>query len=137
MRMVAALLLLASCATSPSTPPSERVAGCWIARDGANATTMRWFPGADGAFNGELLRYTAAGAGEHESYVLRPSVEGWELCQTMSADASQCWFVAQGTSGSLEGGRAFIDSHRDRLRIAIVNEGEELVLFQGNRDGCD
>jgi hypothetical protein len=45
--------------------------------------------------------------------------------------------VATGNSGSLEGGRAFIDIHRDRLRIAILDGRVERVIFQGARDGCD
>jgi hypothetical protein len=45
--------------------------------------------------------------------------------------------VARGEGGSLEGGRAFIDTHGERLRIAVVGDGPERVIFQGRRDGCD
>jgi hypothetical protein len=45
--------------------------------------------------------------------------------------------VAQGESGSLEGGRAFIDAFSDRLRISVVGDGDERTIFQGRRDGCD
>lgn len=138
MRALFALVLMASCATSPPATPYERVAGCWIDRVGDNdAVTMRWLPGAGGELNGDLLRYTSAGAGGREMYVLRQTAIAWTLCETTEGAAGTCWNVAQGESGSLEGGRAFIDAHGDRLRIAILDGGSERVLFQGRRDGCD
>jgi len=138
MRVLVALVLLASCATAPPTTPSERVAGCWIARgEGGDAVTMRWLPGPAGTLNGDLLRYTSAGASGREAYVLREGAGAWTLCETTEGSAGACWTVAQSESGSLEGGRAFIDAHGDRLRIAILDGGGERVLFQGNRDGCD
>ncbi|MEZ6023847.1 MAG: hypothetical protein R3C16_10655 [Hyphomonadaceae bacterium] len=46
--------------------------------------------------------------------------------------------MAQGRSGSLQGGRAFIDASGERLRIAVVSEaGAERIIFNGRRDGCD
>jgi len=138
MRALIALLLVAACATSPPPPPSQRVHGCWIDRVGDNdAVTMRWLPNAAGEFNGDLLRYSSAGAGGRETYVLRQTAEAWNLCETTEGSAGACWPVAEGASGSLEGGRAFIDAHGERLRIAILDGGGERVLFQGRRDGCD
>lgn len=138
MRALIALLLVASCATAPALTPAERVAGCWIDRVGDNdAVTMRWLPGAAGALNGDLLRYSSAGAGGRESYVLRQTAEAWALCETTEGSGGACWNVAEGQTGSLEGGRAFIDAHGERLRIAILDGGGERVLFQGRRDGCD
>ena len=138
MRALVALVALASCATTPPLAPDERVAGCWIARgDGGDAVTMRWLPGAAGEVNGDLLRYTSAGAGGRESYVLRQTAIAWTLCETTEGGAGACWAVAQAESGSLEGGRAFSDAHGERLRIAILDGGGERVLFQGRRDGCD
>jgi hypothetical protein len=51
--------------------------------------------------------------------------------------ATKCWIVARGAGGSLEGGRVFIDTHGERLRITVAGDGPERVIFQGNRDGCD
>lgn len=71
-------------------------------------------------------------------YTLEPSDEGHSICE-LGADgaATKCWRVARGEGGSLEGGRVFIDAHGERLRIAVVGDGPEQVIFQGNRDGCD
>jgi len=136
MRALVALLALASCATTPA-PPQERLAGCWIDRDDAGgAVTMRWLPDASGQMRGELLRYTSAGAGGHESYVLRARLDnGVNLCQI--GDPETCWKIAQGESGSLEGGRAFIDTHGEALRITVSNGADERLIFDGRRDGCD
>jgi hypothetical protein len=136
MRAVLAALLVASCATLP--PPSTRLAGCWIDRnDDGTATTMRWMPDESrpGVFNGALLNYTATGAGEAERYTLQPRGRAWDLCR---AGTTQCWEVAQSSSGSLEGGRAFIDAHGDRLRVSVLDfRTEERIIFSGARDGCD
>lgn len=135
MRAFAAALCVAACATLP--PPNERVAGCWIARDDFGATTMRWLPDRErpGVLAGDWLRYQRNGAATARSYTLAQEGEGWRLCLT-GANA-QCWDVAQGEGGSLEGGRAFIDAGRDRLRIAVHSGGREDVIFSGRRDGCD
>lgn len=135
MRAFVLCVMLAACVTSP--PPPERVAGCWIARGAVgSATTMRWLPGPDGALTGDLLRYAQSGVTTRESYRLQPNGEAWTLCQS-TASGEACWRVAQGQRGSLQGGRAFIDSHRDRLRIAVVTPGAQRVVFDGARDGCD
>ncbi len=138
MRALALVVMVAACATTGEAPP-DRLAGCWIARDGSGgATTMRWLPDTErpGALRGERLVYTAEGAGPSESYRLEPRGDRWALCQA-SAEGERCWQVAQGEQGSLEGGRAFIDAHSEQLRISIVGDGPERVVFQGNRDGCD
>lgn len=136
MRAIAALLLLASCATAQATAP-ERLQGCWIERsDVGGAVTMRWLPDASGELRGDLLRYGTSGVSARERYVLRPRDSGYAVCQIAAAE--QCWVVAQGESGSLEGGRAFIDSYGgERLRISVIDAGGQRVVFQGRRDGCD
>jgi hypothetical protein len=48
----------------------------------------------------------------------------------------RCWRVAEGDGGSLEGGRAFIDAHGDRLRITVLGDGPEHLIFYGRRQGC-
>lgn len=139
MRALFALLLTAACATVAGETPASRVAGCWIARDDAGgATTMRWLPDPQrpGALQGDRLVYAGSGATESERYRLQASGQTWSLCQIETA-GERCWQVAEGNEGSLEGGRAFIDAHREDLRITIVGDGADRVVFQGARDGCD
>jgi hypothetical protein len=139
MRAVLASLLVAACATAASdrTPP-ERVVGCWINRD-VGASTMRWSPDREheGVLIGSRITYGQTGVASARRYSLQPSEEGWSLCELEAGVATRCWQVAQGEGGSLEGGRAFIDAHGDRLRIAVVGDGPERVIFYGQRDGCD
>jgi hypothetical protein len=139
MRPLLAFVAVAGCATASLSSPAQRVAGCWIAREEAGAaTTMRWFTdaGRPGALVGETLVYGSEGATQIERYRLEPRGETWALCQIESA-GERCWQVAQGEEGSLEGGRAFIDSHREVLRISVVGDGSERLIFEGQRDGCD
>lgn len=135
----AACLLAAACATTP-TPPAQRLAGCWINRETASVTTMRWLPdqARPGALSGALLVYSGAGATSNSHYSLEPSEMGSSLCELDSGGAAtRCWVVAEGESGSLERGRAFIDTHGERLRITIIGDGPERLIFSGRRDGCD
>jgi hypothetical protein len=139
MRALFVLLLTAACATVSAETPGSRVAGCWIARDGSGgATTMRWLRDTQrpSALHGDGLVYGADGATQSERYRLEPNGETWSLCQ-IEAAGERCWQVAEGEEGSLEGGRAFIDAHRENLRITIVGDGADRVVFQGARDGCD
>lgn len=139
MRLAAALaLLIAGCATTPEAP-AERVAGCWIQRDSWGAVTMRWLPdaGRPGALRGELLTYRS-GEPTRASYSLESSEIGASLCQLGDdGAATRCWQVAEGEGGSLEDGRAFIDRYGGRLRITIIGDGPDRVIFSGARDGCD
>ena len=139
MRALFALLLTAACATTLAGQPTDRVAGCWIARDGSGgATTMRWLPDPQrsGSLRGDKLVYASGGATQNETYRLDPNGEAWTLCQ-IETGGERCWQVAQGQEGSLEGGRAFIDTHAEDLRITVVGDGQDRVIFQGARDGCD
>lgn len=136
-----ACLMLAACVTGGSArTPDDLVRGCWINRD-AGATTMRWLPNPQrpGVLAGHKLIYRQAGPPEATRFSLEPSEEGWSLCEldAQGGAAVSCWQVAQGEGGSLEGGRVFIDAHGDRLRITIIGDGAERILFQGRRDGCD
>ncbi|MBC7770124.1 MAG: hypothetical protein H7124_15175 [Phycisphaerales bacterium] len=137
---VAACLLASACATAaPAGPPSERLAGCWINRD-AGAVTMRWLPdrARPGVLTGSRLVYGQTGVTRSTRYSLEPSDSGSSLCE-LGADgaATRCWAVAEGEGGSLEGGRAFIDAHGDRLRISVIGDGPDQDIFHGRRDGCD
>jgi hypothetical protein len=139
-RAVACLLFVAACATGSSElPPDQQLRGCWINRD-VGATTMRWLPdrARPDVLAGSRLVYRQSGAPVSTRYSLEPSDEGHSLCE-LGADgaATKCWRVARGQGGSLEGGRVFIDAHGQRLRITVVGDGPERVIFQGNRDGCD
>jgi len=140
MRAIALCCALAACASfEPSAAPPERVAGCWINRE-VVATTMRWrrHPERSGVVTGAKLVYGAAGVRSSARYTLEPSETGWSLCELdTSGAASQCWDVAQGLGGSLEGGRAFIDANGDQLRISVLGDGPERIIFHGRRDGCD
>lgn len=139
MRVAAACLLLAACATAGvPKPPPERVAGCWISRESV-VSTMRWLPDASrpGALVGSRLQY-AAGGPIRTRYSMEPSAAGWSFCEIDDAGAaSRCWLVAEGQGGSLEGGRVFIDAYGDRLHINVIGDGSDLLIFRGRRDGCD
>jgi hypothetical protein len=141
MRALAATLLLSACVTAGETgAPPERVAGCWINRD-VGVSTMRWLPHRErpGVLNGVKHVYRQTGAPIVTRFTLEPSDAGWSLCEldAAGAAATRCWQVAQGEGGSLEGGRAFIDAHGDRLRIVVIGDGPERAIFHGRRDGCD
>lgn len=136
MRALIACLVLAGCvAAGDSRPPPDRVAGCWANRD-TGAVLMRWVsdPSNPAALIGVR---TTLGINDQRSerFALAPEGDGWKLCR--QADTPQCWAVAQGDGGSLEGGRAFIDSGGDDLRIAVVGDGPERVIFQGRRTRCN
>lgn len=141
MRAAAAcLLFVAACASvAPPRSPDQRLAGCWINRD-VGATTMRWLPdrARPGVLAGSKLVYRQGGAPVATRYSLEPSESGWSMCEIDAGGAAtRCWEVAQGQGGSLEGGRVFIDAHGDRLRISVIGDGPDRVLFHGRRDGCD
>lgn len=139
-RSLALLLFVAACATTAQVTPAQRAAGCWIDRpDGGPVTTMRWLPDAErpGALHGAKLVYADDTASANEAYILEERAGAWTMCQLEPA-GERCWLVAQGESGSLEGGRAFIDLLGSRLRVSVMDVvGGERVVFQGDRDGCD
>lgn len=140
MRHAAALLVfLAACASAPdATPPGEQLRGCWINRD-AGAITMRWLPDREraGVLSGVRHIYRQGGA-QVTRFTLEPSEEGASMCELdASGAATKCWRVARGDSGSLDGGRVFIDADGERLRISVAGDGPERTIFQGRRDGCD
>lgn len=138
MRVVLVCALLAACATGPAPSPAQRLAGCWINRD-ARAVTMRWNEDAarPGTLIGTKTSFGIAGVNASERYALEPQGAGWRLCQRQNAgEEVRCWDVAQGEGGSLEGGRVFIDGGGDSVRIAVIGEGPERVIFQGRREGC-
>jgi hypothetical protein len=131
----AALLLLSACATSP---PPERLAGCWIARhEGAATRTMRWLPDPSrpGVLVGDLLIYETPP--RNARFTLEPRDAGWVFCAHEGQGEPRCRAVAEGERGSLEGGRVFIDAYGESLRISMVGEGPEQIIFRGQRDGCD
>lgn len=139
MRALIAALLVTACATAaPEGSPAQRVAGCWIDRTVGGAVTMRWLPDPQraGALRGSRTTYGASGTNRNEEYRLEQRGEAWTMCQVEAA-GEQCWQVAEGQGGSLEGGRAFLDTYGDRIRISVVDAGGERVIYHGNRDGCD
>ncbi len=101
---------------------------------------MRWQPdpGRTGVMHGARTDLAAAGAAHIGRFTLAQEGEGWRLCRIEDdSEAGQCWAVAEGEGGSLEGGRAFIDNHRNRLRITIIGAGPTQTIFQGRRVNCD
>jgi hypothetical protein len=126
-------LVLAACATGSSLTPAQRLAGCWINRD-AGAARMFWSESADGGLVGTKTTFGIAGANMTERYTLAPADEGWRLCR-VDAEA-KCWAVAQGDGGSLTGGRVFIDGGSDYIRVAVIGDGPERVIFQGRHEAC-
>ena len=138
MRALIACILLAACATGPELTPAQRVAGCWINRDAVAAGRMRWTqsPDSEGAFLGAKTTFGIAGANAPEHYSLENVDGGWRLCRLEAGADPHCWTVAQGDGGPLTGGRAFIDAGGDNLRIAVIGEGPERVIFQGRREAC-
>lgn len=140
MRLIAALLLLGACATAaPPTTPPARVAGCWIDRESEHPVTMRWLPdrGRPGVLEGNLLEYRPNPEENRAArYTLEPREGHHVMCSHWQAEPI-CWKVAEGQEGSLEGGRVFIDASEERLRISVMSEGVEDVIFEGRRDGCD
>ena len=137
---VASVMFVAACATTPSnTSPADQLRGCWINRD-VGATTMRWLPDRTrpDVLAGARLQYRQTGTPISTRYTLEPSDEGHALCELdAEGAATKCWRVARGQGGTLEGGRVFIDRHNERVRISVVGDGPERVIFAGNRDGCD
>jgi hypothetical protein len=89
---------------------------------------------ATGAVQGTKTTFGIGGANSVEHFSLEGADSGWRLCRT-DGDA-HCWDVAQGEGGSLAGGRAFIDRSGDSLRIAVIGDGSERVIFQGVREAC-
>lgn len=141
MRLAAAcLLFVAACASTQSQrPPAEMLRGCWINRD-VGVMTMRWLPDRErpDVLAGSRLIYRQTGAPIATRYALEASERGHSICELdAEGDATKCWEVARGDGGSLEGGRIFIDSHGDRIRISLIGDGPERTIFQGRRDGCD
>jgi len=137
---VACLLIVAACASTPSQrTPAEQLRGCWINRD-AGATTMRWLPDRTRpeVLSGVRHVYRQSGAPAVTRFTLEPSDEGSSMCELDAAGAAtKCWMVARGQGGSLEGGRVFIDTQGERLRITLIGDGPERTIFHGQRDGCD
>ncbi|GAM99538.1 hypothetical protein U91I_03192 [alpha proteobacterium U9-1i] len=137
-----ACFLLAACATSPPEPPPERVHGCWIARGDEVTTTFRWLPNREvaGRMEGVAMQYGRGAPRQGGRYAVETGPQGeWQFCQ-LDADGpggNVCWRVAQSGGGSLDGGRAFIDQHEERLRISVVTDLGERLIFDGRRDGCD
>jgi hypothetical protein len=114
------------------------VAGCWINRDGAGVA-MRWTPDQSrpGAMTAYRTDFGQTGPNRVQRFSLEPSPAGWSLCELEAGGAAvRCWRVAEGDGGSLEGGRVFIDAHGDRLRVAVLGDGPEHLIFNGRRQSC-
>lgn len=142
LRAALAALLAAACASAsaPDAVP-QALRGCWIERRGADTITMRWFPAEHGDWRGDLLHYApdadpepqvfriVAAAGEREQW-------GWALCPEAHPTDPPCRALSFGGVG-LDVVGAEIRVTGDALRLALVDSGQRLLLFDGRRDGCD
>lgn len=140
MRVLLAGLLVAACVTTTAElPPPARLLGCWASSDGMT-TRMRWT--APDASNPNSLRGRKTelrlGSTERLYYALDPDGDGFVFCELTDEQGAsgRCFQVAQGQQGSLEGGRAFIDLAGSRLRVSIVGDGPERIIFSGQRESC-
>jgi len=138
MRILLAALV-AGCATAPDLPPPQRLAGCWASYD-SGASVMRWAapdPSHPNSLRGQKTDRRAGEAGI-SYFALDPDGAGFIFCELDDEQGAtaRCFEVAQGRQGSLEGGRAFIDQAGARLRLSIVGDGPERVLFAGRRSPC-
>jgi hypothetical protein len=99
----------------------------------AGTNSLRFTPDRSrpGILHGLLSRQ----GGAVERYQLRQYMSGWSFCQ-IEGGQDHCWQVAQEQSGSLEGGRAFIDAEGGHLRISVIGQEGERVIFEGQRDAC-
>jgi hypothetical protein len=138
MRAALFALALAACATSPPSAENfARLNGCWGHSTSNQTERMTWRENA-GAFEGALETATGGTSGvvRQSSFTLSQSEAGWRLCEA-SAEGAPCWLVAHESTGSLEGGRAFIDRFGDRLRIGVIAaDGAERKIFEGERQAC-
>lgn len=135
MRMTFACLALAACAIAPAPTPAARLVGCWVAQRPITLV-MDWAP--DPAQPEVMIGVRSDPArGESTRFSLAPSDQGPVFCELGPSDANQrCWGVAEGEGGSLEGGRAFIDRHGERLTIEILGASPSLIVFQGHSRRC-
>ncbi|HVY85224.1 MAG TPA: hypothetical protein VG943_08825 [Caulobacterales bacterium] len=146
MRAALLALALAACATSaaPSVPAELR--GCWIAREPDRTVTMRWFPGRAGSnWRGDQLFYAKDG-GEpfHQAYRIDEEIgvddaprPHWVVCPLDDGLPHGAPCRALSFAHSSEDYHAEIIASADHLHFAFFDEGEETVLFDGARDGCD
>lgn len=134
MRVLLACLAVAACVTTAEHTPPERVAGCWINRYAAvGPQTMQWTADEAQPMRMQGVRRSSRSV---DTFVLSAAEAGWRLCENRADAEPRCWDVAEGEHGSLEGGRAFIDLIGNELRIAILGDGPERVIFQGRRQRC-
>lgn len=136
MRAIVFALSLAACATAPTSAANFRLAGCWANRAEGRAQTMTWREVGAG-LEGELVASASDNSSVvRQQFTLAQAEAGWRLCET-SVELAPCWAVAHENTGSLEGGRAFIDRFGDRLRIGVVGaDGVERKIFEGEREAC-
>jgi hypothetical protein len=138
---LAGALLCWSCASAVAPAPfDDNVRGCWIERRGAEALTMRWLRGAAGAWNGEMLAYASGVGPERQRFALKPEGRaGWTICPLDEAlpHGPPCMPAFFGAVA--EEGAEWMELHADprRLRFLYRTGGDTLVLFDGQRDGCD
>lgn len=97
---------------------------------------MRWLRDSQrpGALNGDMLVYAPSGATQSARYRLEPRGGSWALCETA---AERCWQVGQRSEAARGAAHALIETQPEFLRISVVGEGANRIVFEGARDGCD
>ncbi len=144
---IAGLAACASVAADAAAPPAA-LRGCWIERRGADTLTMRWFPKqGESGWRGDLLTYAPGEAPTALRFDLDPTGGererfGWAACQIEEPHGPPCRRMVFGDGASLGEGDDWMEIHAsaDHLRF-VYRAGpapeDSLVLFDGQRDGCD
>ncbi|MEJ0058918.1 MAG: hypothetical protein WDM79_04715 [Terricaulis sp.] len=135
-------LVLAACATSAASdvvPAALR--GCWIERRGEDTVTMRWFPESGLAWRGDQLFYAPGQEPERQGYRIEATAGeneqfGWALCPQAEPTNPPCRALFFKDGGDVDY-RFEIRASAEHLRLTMFDEGQETVLFDGARDGCD
>ena len=148
MKRLAALLLLAGCASAAPAVAPDALRGCWIERRGQDTITMRWFPKPDGAsWHGDELFYRAGEEPAHQGFDVEPRRDGqefgpgWAICPLDDGlpHGPPCRPLFFGRGQFAGEGAEWMELRfgSDRLALISVTSGQRSALFDGGRDGCD
>lgn len=140
MRVLAALLLAGCVSASHANHVPDALRGCWIERRGENTITMRWFPSGGLSWRGDVLRYAPGFEPAAQVFLIEPAAGeneqfGWALCPQEEPTNPPCRPLSFGPAQG--GDRAEIHVTDESLRLLLADDPDRMVLFNGQRDGCD